>query len=248
MSRRFLGILGAAATLALGGCSEATSPADLSDEQIATDVATTAGAAIALEVETMIGNESGGGFGPAPSAAGSRVSVTRTRTCYDEAGAVQDACDPATTASVVVHVAVHDTLVRDNFTAYIHRVRDDSVSGLLGTETSRTHDGVGTSNDTTIFTGDRGTRTARESAIDSVVAVRFDLPRSTHPWPTSGQIIRNVSGSVLFEGNDGQTFSRTYSRRVVVTFPADAQGNVAIQVNDRTCTLNLVTHRVVNCQ
>jgi hypothetical protein len=34
---------------------------------------------------------------------------------------------------------------------------------------------------------------------------------------------------------------------VVVTFPADAEGNVTIQVGTLTCNLNLVTHKVTGC-
>jgi hypothetical protein len=33
-----------------------------------------------------------------------------------------------------------------------------------------------------------------------------------------------------------------------VDFPADAQGNVVLHVNDKTCNLNLVTHTVTGCQ
>lgn len=246
MTRRSVRLCSTAVALALAACAESTSPALITDQEIETDVATTSGEAIALEVQNMIGSEMGLGFGPAGAPADSHVTVTRRRTCFDAAGNVQAQCDALTTAKVVVHVAVDDTISRDNFTAYIHRVRDDTVSGLEGTETFRVHNGVGTSNDTTRFTGERGTRTARESASDSVVNIRFNLPRSTNPWPASGSIIRNVSGTVTFTGTN-ETATRAFTRRVAVTFPADNQGNVTIQINDRTCNLNLVTRRVTSC-
>ncbi len=41
--------------------------------------------------------------------------------------------------------------------------------------------------------------------------------------------------------------TRDVQRRAEVTFPADAQGNVVLTVNDLTCNLNLVTHAVTGC-
>jgi hypothetical protein len=251
MNRRFPSML-AAAALVLVACSESTSPAAVTDELIADDVAATSGSAIALDVQHMIGNESGGGFPSPVGPAGSPpdVTVSRSRTCYDASDAVQAACDAQTTAKVVIHMQVDGTVsdtTRDGgtFSGAIHRVRDETITGLLGTETSRTHNAVGTSDDTTSFSGSRGTRDATESSVDSVVNVVFNLPHSSNPWPISGQIIRNVEGSAEMTGaND--TVTRTYTRRVVVTFNGTA--TVTIQVNDRSCTLNLATRRVTNCQ
>jgi hypothetical protein len=45
-----------------------------------------------------------------------------------------------------------------------------------------------------------------------------------------------------------RTESRQLSRKVTVTFPADAQNNVVLTIDDLTCSLNLVTRRVTNCQ
>jgi hypothetical protein len=53
-----------------------------------------------------------------------------------------------------------------------------------------------------------------------------------------------VDATITLTRADNTTVTRTIDRRVVVTFPADAQGNVAIQAGDLSCTLNLVTHHV----
>jgi hypothetical protein len=45
-----------------------------------------------------------------------------------------------------------------------------------------------------------------------------------------------------------RTESREIVRKLQVDFPADAQGNVVLKINDKTCNLNLVTHVVSNCQ
>ncbi len=78
-----------------------------------------------------------------------------------------------------------------------------------------------------------------------MVALVFQLPRDTHPWPISGSVIRNVSATITITGKHNET--RSITRRVVVTFPDDAQGNVSIKVNNMTCNLNLVTHHVAGC-
>ena len=41
--------------------------------------------------------------------------------------------------------------------------------------------------------------------------------------------------------------SRDVVRTVEVDFPADAQGNVVLKVNGKTCNLNLVHHKVTAC-
>jgi hypothetical protein len=82
--------------------------------------------------------------------------------------------------------------------------------------------------------------------MDSVKAVTFALPRSTNPWPISGSIVRTDTVHVtLTKGSTTET--RDVTRRVVITFPADAQGNVQITINAKACNLNLVTRRVTNC-
>jgi hypothetical protein len=61
----------------------------------------------------------------------------------------------------------------------------------------------------------------------------------------SGQFIRNVDAT--FNVTRGGTQTRHIARRIVVSFPADAQGNVSIEVGTLTCNLNLVTGLVTEC-
>jgi hypothetical protein len=240
----------AAAVLALCGvaaCTDAVAP-ELSDVEVVQDLALSSGDAIALDVSELVANEVFGGFGGAPAMGNAphEVTVTRSRTCYDANGTAQSQCDGLTTASMRIQVTLDGTRQREGFTANIHRTRDLVISGLLGQETSRTHTGVGTANDTTTLQRNGFTRTVRESSVDSVVNIVFNLPHANNPWPVSGQIIRNVNATITITGPREET--RTVSRRVVVTFPADAQGNVSIQIGTNACTLNLVTRQVTNCQ
>jgi hypothetical protein len=248
---RTLATLAAAAVVGLAACSNDTAPAPASDASLAADLAVSAGDAIATDVNEMVGNEQFGGFNSqvAPAfAAGavdsSNFSRVRTRTCYDDGDTVV-ACGQGLTASMVITLQLDGFRIGDRFSAIVHRQRHDSISGLGSSSTSRTHNGYGSSQDTTSFTGDAIMRTAGIAASDTVLDLVFNLPHATNPWPVSGQIIRNLDATFTVTGATDRT--RAISRRVVVTFPADAEGNVPIQVGTMTCTLNLVTHKVVGC-
>jgi hypothetical protein len=232
----------------LVACSDSTAPATVSDSTLTADLALSAGDAIATDVSDLIGNEVFGGFNvPALDrmAGTDGFTRTRTRTCYDAQGNVVD-CGQGLTASMVVTLALDGTHTGDRFTAIVHRQRHDSISGLGAGSTQRTHNGYGSSADTTSFTGDVNSRTAAIAASDTVLDLVFQLPHASNPWPVSGQVIRNLNATFTISGTKNET--RTIARRVVVTFPADAEGNVSIQVGTTmTCTLNLVTHKVTGC-
>ncbi len=265
--------LALATVAAVAACSDATSPADISanalltDQQVTEDVAVSAGAAIADDLGEMISAQSMAGMAPEASFSlfgfPPGVTVTRTRTCFDASDIEQQACDPATTASMRLVMTMDGSFARsiegprgaDSMTAQVHRSRILIVSGLLGTETSRTHDGLGTASDTTWFKGVHESRTlertVRETAMDSIRSVVFNLPHAANPFPVSGSVVRRVTGDVTLTVN-GTTATRTFDRRVEVTFPADGQGNVTMVVTvngtTKTCLLNLVTRRVTGCQ
>jgi hypothetical protein len=255
----FLACVGLAATAA---CSDVSAPGSqenpLTDSLVTADVAATAGDAIASSVDNMIGNEVSVGF--SVSAGGALfdaqsprdLNVTRSRVCYDGNGAVQDRCDAQTTDSIVFSLIVNGTRTGSrtrgadtaSFSVTVHRTAQLTVTGLLGSETTRIHNGTGASNDTSSFTGTAATRTLAESAGDSVINIVFNLPRASNPWPISGSIVRNSTITETMTVRDS-TRTRTGTRRAVVTFPADAQGNVSLVVNGNTCSLNLVTHKVI---
>ncbi len=245
-----LASLAAAAVVGLAACSSDTAPSPVSDASLTADLAVSAGDAIATDVGDLVGNEQFGGVSAevAPSfttvADSSSLTRVRTRTCYDAGGSVV-ACGQGLTASVVVDLQVDGFRSGNKFTAKVHRERHDSISGINDGDSSRTHNGYGASRDTTTFTGDVNTRVAGIAASDSVIDLVFHLPHATNPWPVSGQVIRNVDATFTISGATDRT--RTIQRRVVVTFPADAQGNVPIQVGTMNCNLNLVTHTVTGC-
>ena len=260
-----------AALVGLAACSDTAlsppTPQLLSDALVTNDVVVSSADAIASDVSQMVANEVFAGmapraafdlFGDPPT-----VNVTRSRTCYDANNQPQAQCDMNTTASIVFMMTMDGSFSRtssgpegtDSMTVYLHRTRNTTISGLLGQETSRTHNGVGTAHDTTSFAGVHESRTLRrtmiENALDSIVNVVFNLPHASNPWPASGRIVRYVNGTMTLQVNDS-TFTRSFDRRIEVTFPPDNQANVTLTVTfngtTKTCLLNLVTRRVTGCQ
>jgi hypothetical protein len=77
--------------------------------------------------------------------------------------------------------------------------------------------------------------------------VTWNLPRANNPFPVSGSIVRVAAVHVVVT-RANRTETRDVNRKITVTFPADAQGNVVLTVNDKTCNLNLVSHIVSGCQ
>lgn len=205
---RMLAVVGVAA--ALGACDESTGLESLDDEMVM-DAALIAADATVEEV-TMWGESLGFGAVPAPSqydntgslAAMGRpggrgswsgeFSGTRSRTCYDEQGVEQDQCDELLTESIRFLRDIEGTIERGNFTAEISRLRDMTVSGLLGEETTRTWNGGGSS--TTARSGvlDDGTERSHsvvgEFTFDDVVV---PIPGTDPRWPLSGTISRSMT-------------------------------------------------------
>jgi len=231
------------------------------DAAVTLDVAASSGDAIANLVETMSANESQAGgsaeISSAPAGAAD-VSVTRNRICYDANAVVVNGCSPfASVRAIATSVVFNGSRSSSRTTAggttvtwsgAVHRTSHDSTNRIFvgTTESSRVHNDVAAAHDTTTFTDGAVTRFLAEAARDTVKAVTFNLPRSTNPYPVSGSIVRvdTVHAEVTKEN---KSVTREVVRKVEVIFPADAQGNVVLKVNARTCQLNLVTHKVANC-
>lgn len=265
----FFPLVAAVAALGFAACSSSTAtlPSLYNDSTVTVDIATNAGDAAALAIQTMQDNETQAGAtadfagSSALFAATNTPNVVRTRTCYDANGAVVAGCTPiASVRKIVTHATIDGTRNGSNtttggttatWTGAMHRVSNDTVTRNFNTatpsvETSRTHSDLVTGHDTTMFTEGTMTRNAVEVTRDSVKAVTWNMPRSSNPFPVTGSIVRIDSVHVsLMKGT--QTNTKDVVRIVEVDFPADAQGNVVLKVNAKTCNLNLVTHVVSGC-
>jgi hypothetical protein len=255
--------LPAIALVAFTACGDATGTDGLYDDSAVTaDVAASAGDAVASMISTMIGNEAsvGGGADGAGAAAGeTNATFQGTRTCYDANGAAVNNCLPFSSVRMIVTAGTvkatrTSTRTKDGggtvtWTGSINRTMNDTTRRVFNgaTETSRVHTNIGVSHDTTTFTDGEFSRKLSETALDSVKALTFTLPRGSNPWPTSGSIVRRLAATVAITKGE-QSLSRDIAHRVEVLFPADAQGNVSLKIDAKTCQLNLVTKAVTNCQ
>ncbi len=262
-SRTALRLAAAAGLLGLCACSESTAPASLIDQTtLTTDVASSSGDAIALDVSAIRGNDSTATLS-APAIAGASlgesgvlgqdsVIYVRSRTCFDATGTTVN-CVPL---SAVRKIATHwsftgfrnDTAENGaTFSGNLHRVADDTLTRNFtgASETSRTHGGVANGSDTTSFVGPSVTRTHDETGSDSVEAVTWNLPRASNLYPASGKVVRWVAVHATFtNANRSQTTDVT--KRIEVDFNGTV--NVTLLIDGKTCNLNLLTRHVSNCQ
>lgn len=142
-------------------------------------------------------------------------SRVRTVTYYDADGNEQPGFDRETTESIRVQVDVSRSVERDGWSASVERVRDFTISGLLGRETTRTFNGTFHSSiersrhieGTTV----RQYTMEDDAVIEDVVV---PVPGSTDsPWPLSGTIAHTVKVTAT-RGDE----TRTFERVVVITF------------------------------
>jgi hypothetical protein len=256
----------AIALATLVACNDSTSADGLFDDEAVTeDVAVSAGDAVATMLSTMIGNEAtaaGGAEAAGGAAAGdvsSSISIDRSRTCYDVNGAEVTNCKPfASVRMIATAASITGTrsATRTNrsggtvtWTGTVDRSANDTTRRIFdgATETSRVHTNVGVGSEVTTVTDGLFTRTLSEAVRDSVIALTFNLPHASNPLPISGSIVRRSTASVEVTKED-QHVSRDVSHRIEVVFPADAQGNVTLHIDSKTCQLNLFTHAVTSCE
>lgn len=246
-----------AIALLVAGAACSSEPAGLeltpvADLAISRDIATQSADAVGEDVELMGGPVGQFGFGfaagasaedDAPFRCGTHTRATlrivRTCTFKDAAGATQTGYDPVTTASAAIHAEVTGQIIRDNWSAEVERVRNLTVTGLAGAETSRTWNGTGTSRSTrSRHSEDRETRTFDASCSSTQTNVVVNLPRTENRWPASGTITRSCTITITGGPNDG----KTVTRNVTITF--NGTQLVPIQVNGKTFVLDLKTRRV----
>jgi len=167
---------------------------------------------------------------------GAPFDRTRTVTFFDANGAVQEAYDALTTASMNVKVDATGEASRESWTASIERHSDVTVSGLLGTETTRTFNGGGTEEVLRSHHSDEfGTRTYDMTGEFSYADVVVPVPGSESPWPLSGTITRHMV-VVITNGRNGD---ETRERTVIITF--NGTQTVTISVDGEVSELDLST-------
>ena len=168
------------------------------------------------------------------------LTLTRDFAFFNGSNGAMAAYDPSTTASANFHFGVSGVHVADNGADTVSRDRSMTVSGLTGNETTRTWDGSGTRSDGGYRTEASVTRRYHTSDAVTFTSIVVALPRVDHPWPLSGSITREISGtgSVTKEGTE-RSFS--VSRTVKITF--DGTQFATVTVGGDSYTLDLAAGR-----
>jgi len=252
------------AAAGLAACDSASPTSQLvSDAVVVNDVASSSGEAIGSALDAMRLDESSTSLPGARASLEASPDFTYARTvkCYNADGVQVNGCNPLSSVrKIVSHVEFGGSRSGSRevaggktttWSGAVHRIADDTLvrnyNAAQTEEISRTHSNLLTSHDTTTFSDGTNSRFMAEAARDTVKALTWNLPHASNPWPVSGSIVRTDTTHI--EATDGtNSRSRTAVWRVEVDFPADAQGNVVLKVNDKTCQLNLVTRKVTNCQ
>ncbi|HEV8195060.1 MAG TPA: hypothetical protein VGP87_00360 [Gemmatimonadales bacterium] len=159
--------------------------------------------------------------------------VTRSYMFWDAFNVVQQAYDALLTAKANVQTDIQGTRTTDRWSAEIHRSRDLTVTGLLGTETERTWNGTGVSEATRSRHTDGGDRSYDISCTLTVNNVVVPVERGDERFPTGGTITRVCLITFVGGPRDGQTVTRT----AVVTF--NGSETATLTIGDKTFDIDL---------
>ena len=255
-------ILLAGLVLAAAACNGGdTTTTTTDDATITADISSAAADGIAEDVDVMIGMDGtighsgntgadlrdpgswrpgltgctfvGGSF-TCPDTLRNGLDVTRTITFLDADGQTETAYDPLLTASIHVVADISGDRTHGPWTATVTRHRDFTITGLAGTETTRTVNGTGNGT----VNNSRDTRHPRAyNLVCSSTVTDVVLPvRSTdggNGWPVSGTITRTCTVTVTEGPNAGKTTTRT----VTVTFNGTSM--VTADINGTQFTIDL---------
>jgi len=230
------------AALVLAACSSTENTAE--DAMLTADVAAVAAEAAAQDVEVMHGPGGLVGFGLRADFrlfgcdGGSRHGLTVVRTCVfrDAGGNEQDGYDEQTTASIAVHTEISGEFSRDSHSASISRTTDLVVTGLEGSETTRTWNGTGSGSASRVReSGDGEVRQYEMTFSGEIDDVVLPVPRTDTGWPLSGTITRTVTITFTGGPKDGQTVTRT------VTVEFNGTSTVTVIVNGESFEFDLRT-------
>jgi hypothetical protein len=178
-----------------------------------------------------------GGSFTCPPTLRNGLTVTRTITLLDADGQTESAYDPLLTASIHIVADVTGDVTHGPWTATVNRHRDFTISGLAGTETTRTVNGTG--NETVSHSRDTDNPRAYNLTCSSVVTNVVMPVRASdggNGWPISGTITRTCTVTVTAGPNTGKTTTRT----VTITFNGTSTPDA--NINGTTFTIDLASH------
>lgn len=180
-----------------------------------------------------------GGVFTCPSINHNGLTVVRTITFLDASGATELAFDALLTASIHIVADVSGDRTHGPWSGTVARHRDFTISGLAGSETSRTVNGTG-SETASSSRVNASSETRSYTLVGSSTVTNVMMPvRSAdggNGWPTSGTITRTFTVTVTSGPNTGKTTTRT----VTITF--NGTSTPTGTVNGTPFTIDLTGH------
>ncbi len=248
-------LVAAVAVLAAACSDDSTGSNPTITAEMRADVAAAAGETIATDVESMSRTEAtassslfafAGDFSPTGCtlSLGSFVCASTfgnldgeaTLTFRDASGGAQTDYDANATASIDVDTDISGSVSRSGFSLEFNRTGSFTVTGLAGTEASRTWNGnTSTTVDASTF---GGSRTYDLMSTGTVSAVVVPASGSDPRWPTSG----SATTQVQFTATSGDDMGTTGTLTATVTF--NGTGTVPLMIGSHEYTLNLASHTV----
>ncbi|MFL5639320.1 MAG: hypothetical protein ACJ78M_08100, partial [Gemmatimonadaceae bacterium] len=153
------------------------------------------------------------------------LTVTRSYSFLDAAGAVQQTFDTATTNTVNVRTSVTGTVSHhESVTSTVNTSSDFTVVGLASGSTQRTVNGASSGSETTSGTRDDVSFTAERVAGDTTTALVIPIENARPTYPTAGTVVRSMRATITLAG---QT-PTTSSRREVITYDGSSTAKVVI--------------------
>ncbi|HEX4682893.1 MAG TPA: hypothetical protein VH277_09305, partial [Gemmatimonadaceae bacterium] len=170
------------------------------------------------------------------------LTLSRSAAFTDANGTAMAHFNDTTTASANFQITVSGVHQRLLGADTISRTRNMTATGLLGHETTRTWNGTGTRSDGGYMQDTAKVRTYHTSDAVTFTNVVVKLPRTQNPWPQSGTVTRQISGTgSVVAGTTTRTFNVT--KTVTITF--NGTRLVPMMVGNVAFTLDLYTGKAV---
>ncbi|MEA2760806.1 MAG: hypothetical protein QOD47_90 [Gemmatimonadaceae bacterium] len=153
------------------------------------------------------------------------LTVSRSFSFLDAAGAVQQAFDTAKTNTVNVKNSVTGTVTHHSTaTSTVTSSSDFTIAGLATGSTQRTVDGKSAGTESTTGTKDGVAFTVARTAGDTTTGLVIPIQNGRPTYPTAGTVIRSMQATVTPAGSAPSTSSR----REVITYDGSATATVVI--------------------
>jgi hypothetical protein len=173
------------------------------------------------------------------------LTINRSFSFLDAAGAVQQAFDTAKTNTVNVKNTVSGTATHHSTaTSTVNSSSDFTIAGLASGSTQRTVEGKSAGSETTTGTKDGVAFTVARTAGDTTAGLVIPIQNGRPTYPTAGTVIRSMQATVTPAGSAASTSSR----REVITYDGTATAKVVITQDGvtKTCTKPL-PHGKLTC-